>query len=380
MIFDLTQEQEMIVKMARDVVTDIIAPRAAEVDEKGEYPAQNIRILNELGLMGLTVPEEYGGTKVDTLTYAMVIEEIAKGCAATASILSIHSSTTCNTITNFGTEEQKQKYLPRLVNDGKPCAFALTESDSGSDAGSIKTTAVLDGDSYVLNGTKCFISNSSAADIYTIFAKTDKTQGTRGISAFIVEAGIPGLSIGKHENKMGIRGSVTCELIIENLRIPKYNLLGKEGEGFKIAMVALDEARIGVGAQAVGIAQAAYETALAYAKERKQFGKPIIAYQGIGFMLADMATQIESARLLVYKAACLKDAGKPFGKEAAMCKCLASDMSVQVCLNAIQILGGYGYMKEYPTERYLRDAKITQIYEGTNQIQRVVICNYLNKE
>lgn len=379
MNFELTQEQEMVVKMARDVVTDVIAPRAAEVDEKGEYPAENIKILNDLGLMGLTIPEEYGGSKVDTLTYAMVIEEIAKGCAATAAIMSIHSSATCNAINTFGTEEQKQKYLPRLANHGKPCAFAITEADSGSDAGSIKTTAVLDGDSYVLNGTKCFISNAGAADVYTIFAKTDKNSGIRGISAFIVEAGTPGLNIGKHENKMGIRGSITCELIIDNLRIPKENLLGKEGQGFKIAMVALDSARVGVGAQAVGIAQAAFDTALAYAKERKQFGKPIIDFQGIGFMLADMAIQIESTRLLVYKAASLKDAGKPFGKEAAMAKCLASDMSVQVCLNAIQILGGYGYMKEYPTERYLRDAKITQIYEGTNQIQRVVICNYLSK-
>jgi Acyl-CoA dehydrogenases len=380
MNFELTQEQEMIVKMTRDVVTDVIAPRASEVDEKGEYPAENIKILNELGLMGLTIPEEYGGNKVDTLTYVMVVEEIAKGCATTAAIMSIHSSATCNAIAIFGTKEQKQKYLPRLASEGKPCAFAITESDSGSDAGSIKTTALLDGDSYVLNGTKCFISNSSAAGIYTIFAKTDKNSGIKGISAFIVEAGTPGLNIGKHENKMGIRGSVTCELIIENLRIPAENLLGKEGEGFKIAMVALDAARIGVGAQAVGIAQAAYDTALAYAKERKQFGKPILNFQGIGFILADMAMQIESARLLVYKAASLKDAGKPFGKEAAMCKCLASDMAVQVCLNAIQILGGYGYMKEYPTERFLRDAKITQIYEGTNQIQRVVICNYLNKE
>ncbi|HBQ86273.1 MAG TPA: acyl-CoA dehydrogenase [Syntrophomonas sp.] len=378
MNFDLTQDQEMVIKMARDVVADVIAPRASEVDEKGEFPVENIKTLSELGLMGLTIPEEYGGTKMDNLTYAMVVEEIAKGCAATASIMSIHSSTTCVALLKFGTEEQKRKYLPGLAN-GKICAFALTEADSGSDAGSIKTSAVLDGDSYVLNGTKCFISNSGAADVYTIFAKTDKNNGTKGISAFIVEAGTPGLEIGKHENKMGIRGSLTCELIIDNLRIPKENLLGEEGKGFKIALATLDSARVGVGAQAVGIAQAAYETALAYAKERKQFGNPIIEFEGISFMLADMAMQIESARLLVHKAACASDAGKPFGKEAAMCKCLASDMAVQVCLNAIQILGGYGYMKEYPTERYLRDAKITQIYEGTNQIQRVVISNYLKK-
>lgn len=376
MNFDLTQEQEMIIKMARDVVADVIAPRAAEVDATGEYPEDNIKILGELGLMGLTIDEAYGGTKVDTATYAMIVEELAKGCGSTASIMNIHSTTSCLTIGRFGTEEQKQKYLTRLAA-GIVGAFAITESDSGSDAGSIKTTAVLDGDHYVLNGTKCFISNSGPAEIYTIFAKTDKNSGTRGISAFLVEAGMPGLTIGKHENKMGIRGSITCELIIENLRVPKENLLGEEGKGFKIAMNVLDNARLGAGAMAVGIAQAAYETALAYAKERKQFGKPIIDFQGIGFMLADMAMQIESARCLVLKAACLEDAGKPYGKEAAMAKCFASDMAVQVCLNAIQVLGGYGYMKDYPTERYLRDAKILQIYEGTNQIQRVVITNYL---
>lgn len=378
MNFDLTQDQEMVIKMARDVVNDVIAPRASEVDEIGEFPKDNIKVLSELGLMGLSIPEEYGGTKIDDVTFAMVVEEIAKGCASTASIMSIHTSTTCIALLKFGTEEQKRKYLPGLAS-GKICAFALTEADSGSDAGSIKTSAILDGDSYVLNGTKCFISNSGAADVYTIFAKTDKNSGTKGITAFIVEAGTPGLTIGKHENKMGIRGSLTCELIIDNLRIPKENLLGEEGKGFKIALSTLDSARIGAGAMAVGIAQAAFETALAYAKERKQFGKPIMEFEAISFMLADMAMQIESARLLVYKAACTSDAGKPFGKEAAMCKCLASDIAVQVCLDAIQILGGYGYMKEYPTERYLRDAKITQIYEGTNQIQRVVISNYLKK-
>ncbi|MGE5403880.1 MAG: acyl-CoA dehydrogenase [Candidatus Saccharibacteria bacterium] len=378
MNFDLTQEQEMVVKMARDVVNEVIGPRAAKVDETGEYPEDNIKILGELGLMGLTINEEYGGIKVDTATYAMIVEELGKGCASTASIMNIHSTTSCLTIGRFGNEEQKKRFLPRLAA-GRVGAFALTEADSGSDAGSIKTTAVLDGDSYVLNGTKCFISNSGPAEIYTIFAKTDKNSGTKGISAFLVEAGTPGLTVGKHENKMGIRGSITCELIIDNLRIPKENLLGEEGKGFKIAMSVLDNARLGAGAMAVGIAQAAFDTALAYAKERKQFGKPIIEFQGIGFMLADMAMQIESARGLVYKAACLDDAGKPYGKEAAMAKCFASDMAVQVCLNAIQILGGYGYMKDYPTERYLRDAKILQIYEGTNQIQRVVITNYLKK-
>lgn len=379
MNFNLTSEQEMIVKMVRDLAQNELAPRASQIDETGEFPWENIKLLNDLGLMGMTIPTEYGGSYVDTLSYVMAVEEVSKACAATGAIMSIHSSATCNAIAIFGTEEQKQKYLPGLAGDCKIAAFALTEADSGSDAGSIKTTAVWDGDHYVLNGTKCFITNSGVADVYTIFAKTDKSNGVKGISAFIVEAGTPGLTIGKKEKKMGIRGSITCELVIENLRVPRENRLGREGEGFKIAMVTLDSARIGIGAQAVGIAQAAYETALQYSKDRKQFGKPIIDFQGIGFMLADMAMQIESARLMVYKAACLKDDGKPFSKEAAMCKTVASDMAVKVALDAIQILGGYGYMQEYPTERYLRDAKITQIYEGTNQIQRVVICNHLKK-
>jgi alkylation response protein AidB-like acyl-CoA dehydrogenase len=308
----------------------------------------------------------------------MVVEELAKGCGSTASIMNIHNTTACLTLSRFGTEEQKQKYLPHLASGGIG-AFALTEADSGSDAGSIKTTAVRDGDNYILNGTKCFISNAGPAEVYTIFAKTDREAGTRGISAFLVEAGTPGLTVGKQENKMGIRGSITCELIIEDLVVPKENLIGEEGKGFRVAMNVLDNARLGCGAMSVGIAQAAYETALEYAKERKQFGKPIIEFQGIGFMLANMAMQIEAARSLVYRAACADDTGQPFGKLAAMAKCLASDMSVQVCLDAIQILGGYGYMKEFPTERYLRDAKITQIYEGTNQIQRVVITNYLKR-
>ncbi len=377
MNFNLTDEQAMVLKMVKDLAQNEIAPRAAYIDESGEFPKENIEALSELGLMGMTIPTEYGGSFMDNLSYIMAVEEISKACASTGAVMSIHSSTTCNAIVNFGTEAQKHQYLPSLAGEGKIAAFALTEADSGSDAASIKTNAVLEGDTYILNGTKCFISNSGVADLYTIFAKTDRNSGVKGISAFIVEKDTPGLTIGKKENKMGIRGSITCELIIEDLRIPKENLLGKEGQGFKIAMVALDSARIGAGAQAVGIAQAAYETALQYAKERKQFGRPIIDFQGIGFMLADMAMQIEAARLLVYKAASLKDEGKPFGMEAAMCKTFASDMSVKVALDAIQVLGGYGYMKEYPTERYLRDAKITQIYEGTNQIQRVVICNYL---
>jgi alkylation response protein AidB-like acyl-CoA dehydrogenase len=377
MDFKVNPEQEMMVKIVRDLAEKEIAPRAEEVDLKGEFPWENIKAMNELGLLGLTTPEEYGGSLVDSVTYMAVIEEISKACAATGAIMAIHSSAGVMGIVNYGTEKQKQKYLPRLAEEGKIAAFALTEPGAGSDASSVKTTAVLDGDEYVLNGTKCFISNGGVADVYTVFAMTDRSKGVKGISAFIVEHGTPGFSYGKIENKMGIRGSATSELIFDNCRIPKENLLGNEGEGFKIAMQVLDGARIGVGAQAVGIAQAAYEAALQYSKEREQFGKPIFAFQAISFMLADMAIQIEAARLMVHKAAWLKDAGLPYGKEAAMAKTIASDMAQKVTADAVQIMGGYGYSKEYPVERYMRDAKITQIYEGTNQILRVVIANYL---
>ena len=377
MEFKISPEQEMMVKIVRELAQKEIAPRAEAVDESGEFPWENIKAMNELGLLGLTVPEEYGGSLTDSLTYVMAIEEISKACAATGAIYAVHCSVGVMGLVKYGTEEQKKKYLPRLAEGGKIAAFALTEPGAGSDAAAAKTTAVLDGDSYVLNGTKCFITNGGVSDVYTVLAMTDKSKGVRGMSAFLVEDGTPGFTIGKIENKMGIRGSSTSELIFENCRIPKENLLGQEGDGFKIAMQLLDGGRVGIGAQAVGIAQAAYEAALQYSKERQQFGKPIFSFQTVGFMLADMAIQIEAARLMVYKAAWLKDAGQPFGKEAAMAKTFASDMAQKITADAVQIMGGYGYSKEYPVERYMRDAKITQIYEGTNQIQRLVITNYL---
>jgi alkylation response protein AidB-like acyl-CoA dehydrogenase len=376
----LNEDQLAVQQLVRSFAKKEIAPRAAHYDHSEEFPWDNIKGLAELGLMGMPIPEEYGGAGLDNLSYALAVEEVSKACAATGAIMSIHTSAGILPILLFGNEEQKRKYVPALAQGQKIGAFALTEPNAGSDAGAVSTTAKEDGESYVINGTKCFISNAGPAETYSVFASTNPGSGVKGITGFIVEKGTPGFSIGKKEEKMGIRASATAELVFDNCRVPKGNLLGNIGQGFKIAMVVLDSARIGVGAQAVGIAQAAYEEALAYAKVREQFGKPIAANQAIGFMLADMGIRIEAARQLVHYAANLKDSGAPFGKEAAMCKTFASDMSVQVALDAIQIMGGYGYSREYPVERLLRDAKITQIYEGTNQIQRVVIANYLLSE
>ena len=373
----LTDDQQDLQKMVQEFVKKEIAPNAAHYDHTEEFPWDSIQKMAALGLMGIPIPEAYEGTELDTVSYMLTIEEISKACAATGAILAVHTSAGTMPILLFGTEAQKLKYIPPLANGEKLGAFALTEPGAGSDASRVTTTAVLDGDDYVLNGTKCFITNGGAAETYVVFASTDRTKGVKGITGFIVEKGTPGFVIGKKEEKMGIRASSTTELIFENCRIPKENLLGKIGEGFKIAMVVLDGARIGIGAQAVGIAQGAYEEALQYAKVREQFGKPIAAQQAVSFMLADMAIEIEAARQLVYHAAALKDAGQPYGKEAAMAKTFASDVAVKVALDAVQIMGGYGYSRDYPVERMLRDAKITQIYEGTNQIQRVVIAGHI---
>ena len=375
----LTTEQESMRKLVREFANKEIAPKAALYDREEKFPTESISKMAELGLMGLPIPEQYGGAGTDTMSYIIAIEEISKACASTGASLAVHTSAGIMPIYLFGTEEQKYKYVPDLAEGNKIGAFALTEPGAGSDASRVSTTATLDGDEYVLNGTKCFITNGGVAEIYSVFASVDKSLGIKGITGFIVEKGTPGFSIGKKEEKMGIRASATTELIFENCRIPQKNLLGKVGEGFKIAMVVLDSARIGIGAQAVGIAQAAYEEALKYSKTREQFGKPISAQQAVSFMLADMAIQIEAARQLVYHAASLKDAGLPFGKEAAMAKTFASDIAVKVTLDAVQVMGGYGYSREYPVERMLRDAKITQIYEGTNQIQRVVIAGHILK-
>ena len=375
----LTADQESLRKMVQEFAQKEIAPRAAHYDHDEEFPWENIKIMAELGLMGLPVPEKYGGAEVDTVSYSLAIEEISKACAATGAILAVHTSAGTMPIVAFGTEEQKQKYVPALAAGEKIGAFALTEPGAGSDASRVATTATLDGDHYVLNGTKCFITNGGVAETTVVFASVDKSKGVKGITAFIVEKGTPGFSVGKKEEKLGIRASNTTELVFENCRIPKANLLGKEGEGFKIAMVVLDNARIGIGAQAVGIAQAALDESVKYAKVREQFGKPITQQQAIAFMLADMAIKTETARQMVYHASALKDAGLPVGKEAAIAKTYAADISVQVALDAVQIMGGYGYSREYPVERLLRDSKITQIYEGTNQIQRVVIAGHILK-
>ena len=375
----LTEEQEILQKVVREFARKKVAPKAAEYDRTEEFPWDNITVMAELDLMGIPIPEKFGGAGLDTVSYMLTIEEISKACAATGAILAVHTSAGTMPILLFGTEEQKQKYLPALASGKKIGAFALTEPGAGSDASRVATTAVRDGDFYILNGAKCFITNGGAAEIYTVFASMDKTKGTKGITAFIVEKGTPGFSIGKKEKKMGIRASSTTELIFENCQIPAENRLGEEGKGFKIAMMVLDGARIGIGSQALGIAQAAYEEALQYAKVREQFGKPIASLQAVSFMLADMAIQIEAARQLVYHTATLKDQGLPYGKEAAMAKTFASDTAVAVALDAIQIMGGYGYSREYPVERLFRDAKITQIYEGTNQIQRVVIASHILK-
>ena len=373
----LTEEQEMVRRMARDFAQREVAPIAAEMDEKGEVPFENIKKMGRLGLLGLTAPEEYGGGGADTVSYVVALEEIAKACASTAVVMAVQNSLVNYALARFGTEEQKRKFLVPLAQGEKIGAYALTEPEAGSDAAAIKTRAVRDGDEYVINGTKHFITNGGFADIVILYATVDPSKGYRGITAFIVEKGTPGFSAGKEENKMGIRATNTCELIFQDCRVPVANRLGDEGQGFKIALSALDAGRIGIGAQAVGIAQAAYEAALEYAKTRVQFGQPIAQLQAIQWMLADMATRIEAARLLVYKAALAKDeaqkTGARFSKEAAMAKLFASETAGFVTDCALQIHGGYGYMKDYPLERYYRDARITRIYEGTNEIQRLVI-------
>ena len=377
MDFQLSEEHEMLRKMVREFAEREVAPTAAERDEEERFDREIFDKMAELGLTGIPWPEKYGGIGSDYLAYAIAVEEISRVCASTGVVLSAHTSLASWPIYRFGTENQKGKYLVPLARGTKIGAFALTEPDSGSDAASMKTTAVKKGDHFVLNGSKIFITNGGIADIYIIFAVTDPEKGHRGISAFIVESTFPGLKIGKMESKMGIRSSPTAEIILEDLLVPKENLLGEEGQGFKIAMMTLDGGRNGIAAQAVGIAQGALDAAIAYAKERKQFNKPIIANQGISFKLADMATHVEAARLLTYKAAWLESNGLPYGKASAMAKLFAGDTAMMVTTEAVQVFGGYGYIKDYPVERFMRDAKITQIYEGTQEIQRLVISRML---
>ncbi|HHW06468.1 MAG TPA: acyl-CoA dehydrogenase [Clostridia bacterium] len=376
----LTEEQKMMREMVRKLAQNEIAPRAAEIDRTGEFPWENIKQMAELGLMGVPIPQEYGGAGCDFLSYILTIEEISRACASTGVILAVHTSVGTMPILYFGTEEQKRKYIPKLAAGEYIGAFALTEPNAGSDPSNLATTARLEGDHYIVNGSKIFITNGGVADVYVTFVRTGREKGHKGITCLLVEKDTPGFYIGKKEEKMGLHGSQTTELIFDNARVPKENLLGKEGEGFKVAMALLDGGRIGIGAQGLGIAQAAFDAAKEYAKQRVQFGQPIAEFQAIQFMLADMATKIDCARLLVYRAARLKDMGLPHSKEASMAKMYATDTAMEVTTNAVQILGGYGYCKEYPVERYMRDAKITQIYEGTNQIQRRVIAKHLLKE
>lgn len=371
-----SDEQLMMQAMVRDFANAEITPFIKHL-EQGEFPREIVNKMAEIGLMGITVPEKYGGSNMDFTSYIIAIHELSKVSAVLGVILSVHTSVGTNPILYFGNEEQKQTYVPKLASGEFLGAFCLTETQSGSDAASLSTRAVRDGDDYVLNGAKLFITNGGEADIYIVFAVTDPTLGSKGISAFIVEKSMPGFIVGKDEDKMGLHGSRTVQLMFENLRVPSTNLLGKEGEGFKIAMANLDVGRIGIAAQSLGIAEASLDAAVEYAKQRIQFGKPISAQQGIAFKLADMATKVEAAKLLVYHAANLRSQKIPCGKEASMAKLYASKTAMENAIEAVQVFGGYGYTKDYPVERYFRDAKVTQIYEGTSEIQKIVISKHL---
>ena len=371
----LSREQEMLRKMYRDFAENEVKPLAEWVDENEAFPEETVKKMAKLGMMGIYFPKEYGGAGADVLSYVMAVEEMSKVCGTTGVIISAHTSLCCAPIYENGTEEQKKYYLPKLCSGEWIGAFGLTEPGAGTDAQGQQTTAVLDekGENWILNGSKIFITNGYVADVFVVFAMTDKSKGTRGISAFIVESSFPGFSVGKHEEKMGLHGSPTAEIVFTDCIVPKENLLGQEGKGFKIAMQTLDGGRIGIAAQALGIAEGAMEEAMAYTKGRVQFGKPISKFQNTQFTFADMAMRSEAGRLLTYQAAVLKGEGKRFTKEAAMAKLFCSEHAMLTTTKALQMFGGYGYTKDYPLERMMRDAKITEIYEGTSEIQRVVI-------
>ncbi len=373
MDFTLSKEHQMLQTLYRAFAEQEVKPLAEEVDEEERFPAETVEKMKQYGFLGIPFPKEYGGQGCDTLAYAMCVEELSKVCATTGVIVSAHTSLGANPIKQFGTEEQKQKYLVPLAKGEKIGAFGLTEAGAGTDASGQQTKAVLEGDNYIISGSKIFITNAGYADIYIIFAMTDKSQGTRGISAFIVEKDFPGFSVGKKERKMGIRGSATAELIMENCIVPKENMLGKEGQGFKIAMATLDGGRIGIAAQALGIAEGAFNETVAYVKERKQFGKPLANFQNTQFALADLKARIDAAQLLVYRAAIAKDTKDRYSVESATAKLYAAETAMAVTTKCVQLMGGYGYTREYPVERMMRDAKITEIYEGTSEVQRMVI-------
>jgi len=373
MDFHLTEEQKMIQQMARDFAEKELKPRAAEVDATRQYPLPVLKAMAELGMMGMNIPAEYGGSQTGVVGYSLAMTEIGKACASTAVTMSV-TNMVAEVIHAFGKEEHRLLHIPRICKgEYSGGAFALTESTAGSDPSSMKSTSELAGDDYVLNGSKTFITSAEFAGIFVVWAKTEKTAGAQGISAFLVERGHPGFKIGRNEEKMGQRGSCTNEISIEDCRLPRRALLGKEGEGFKVAMMALDGGRIGIGSMAVGIGLAAIEYAADYAKNRIQFGKPISSFQAIQWMIADSFTELEAARLMVLRAAHLKEKGRRFTREASMAKLLATETANRVCYKALQILGGYGYSREYPLERYARDCRVTTIYEGTSEIQRLVI-------
>ena len=373
MPYPLNETEALIMDTVRAFARDRVRPRAAEIDRSGQFPRDLIAAMGEMGLMGVCLPEEYGGAGQSYVLFAMIVEELCAACASTGLALDVNISLCAEPIWRFGNEEQKQTFLEPLATGRKLGALAMTEPGAGSDAAGIRTTAVRTGNTYVLNGTKTFITNGSVADTYVVTAVTDRSAGHKGISDFIVEKGTPGLSFGEPMHKMGIRGSVTTEVLFTDCAIPAANLLGREGQGFTITMETLDAGRIGVAAQAVGIARSALDDAIAYASQRRQFGKTITSFQAIQFMISDMATAIEAARLLTLQAAELRQRGIPCARESAMAKLFAGDTAMKVATDALQLFGGYGYMEEYPAERHMRDAKITQIYEGTNQIQRLVI-------
>ncbi|MCZ6555135.1 MAG: acyl-CoA dehydrogenase [Candidatus Dadabacteria bacterium] len=379
-IISLSEEQRMVQKTAKEFTNNEIKPVASINDKEHRFPEEIINKLGELGFMGMSVPEQYGGSGLDYLSYILALEEICKGCASTGTIMSVNNSLVCSPIKTFGTDEQKKSILTELASGKKLGCFMLSEPEAGSDAASMKTTATLNGDYYLLNGTKSWITNGAEADFAVVFASTDTSLKHKGVTAFIVNMKTPGLKMGKLEDKLGIRATSTAQIFFEDCKVPANNLLGKEGEGFKIALHTLDGGRIGIGAQAVGLAQAALEESVRYAKERKAFGKTISDFQGLQFMIADMATRVEASRLLVWQAAVMKDSNVKYSKQSAMAKLYAAETAMWVTTKAIQIHGGYGYTTDYPVERFFRDAKITEIYEGTSEIQRIVIARETLKE
>ena len=377
MDFNLSREHLLVRKMMAEFTENEVKPIAAETDKTSQYPRENIEKLFDLGVMGMCVPKEYGGTGADPLAAAICVEELSKVCASTGDILATHNGLCCDPILTHGTPEQKAKYLPMLTTGHKVGAFALTEPNAGSDASKSQTEAVLDGDHYVMNGSKIFITNGYVADVFVVFAMTDKSKGTKGISAFIVESSFPGFSVGKHEEKMGLHGSPTAEIVFTDCIIPKENLLGKEGKGFKIAMQTLDGGRIGIAAQALGIGEGAVNEAIKYTQERIQFGRRLSQFQNTQFQLADMHTRMQAAQYLVYAAATKKQNHEDYSMDASMAKLFAAESASDVTRRAVQLFGGYGYTREYPVERMMRDAKITEIYEGTSEVQRMVISSRL---